>query len=156
MDRDGELTQRSSLSCLCSQVSSDSVNRTFTSLIICEKGNEDLVENSPNARGLPHLYNTALFIPEGWLHSQQAGRHWHWCRGVCISLQRFVKRGIPDECFSYSILMLFRPLTSGREKCISTELTLTVGGRDLMPVRLFAAAIVETFLRHFHYFESKM
>uniref|UniRef100_A0A667XNJ4 SKI2 subunit of superkiller complex n=1 Tax=Myripristis murdjan TaxID=586833 RepID=A0A667XNJ4_9TELE len=47
------------------QVSSDSVNRTFTALIICEKGNEEGEGNGPNAGALPHLYNTALFIPEG-------------------------------------------------------------------------------------------
>ncbi|KAM3858180.1 superkiller complex protein 2 [Diretmus argenteus] len=44
------------------QVSSDSVNRTFTALIICEKGNE---EGGGNGGSFPHLYNTALFIPEG-------------------------------------------------------------------------------------------
>ncbi|XP_071383595.1 superkiller complex protein 2 [Centroberyx affinis] len=47
------------------QVSSDSVNRTFTALIICEKGNEEAEGNGPNANAFPHLYNTALFIPEG-------------------------------------------------------------------------------------------
>ncbi|XP_056154430.1 helicase SKI2W [Lampris incognitus] len=47
------------------QVSSDSVNRTFTALIICEKGNEEGDPNSLNASTFPHLYNTALFIPEG-------------------------------------------------------------------------------------------
>ncbi|XP_062266120.1 helicase SKI2W [Platichthys flesus] len=45
------------------QVSNDSVNRTFTALIICEKGNEEGEGNSGSP--LPHLYNTALFIPEG-------------------------------------------------------------------------------------------
>ncbi|KAF7662120.1 hypothetical protein LDENG_00245760 [Lucifuga dentata] len=47
------------------QVSNDSVNRTFTALIICEKGNEEGKGNGPDATALPHLYNTALFIPEG-------------------------------------------------------------------------------------------
>uniref|UniRef100_A0A4W5N1P3 SKI2 subunit of superkiller complex n=1 Tax=Hucho hucho TaxID=62062 RepID=A0A4W5N1P3_9TELE len=47
------------------QVSSDSVNRTFTALVICEKGNEEGGGDSPNASAFPHLYNTALFIPEG-------------------------------------------------------------------------------------------
>ncbi|KAK6327315.1 hypothetical protein J4Q44_G00029600 [Coregonus suidteri] len=47
------------------QVSSDSVNRTFTALIICEKGNEEGGGDSPNASAFPQLYNTALFIPEG-------------------------------------------------------------------------------------------
>ncbi|CAB1351333.1 unnamed protein product [Coregonus sp. 'balchen'] len=47
------------------QVSSDSVNRTFTALIICEKGNEEGRGDSLNASAFPHLYNTALFIPEG-------------------------------------------------------------------------------------------
>uniref|UniRef100_A0A3P9DMD9 SKI2 subunit of superkiller complex n=1 Tax=Maylandia zebra TaxID=106582 RepID=A0A3P9DMD9_9CICH len=45
------------------QVSSASVNRTFTALIICEKGNEEGKDNDNAA--LPHLHNTSLFIPEG-------------------------------------------------------------------------------------------
>ncbi|XP_034560048.1 helicase SKI2W [Notolabrus celidotus] len=45
------------------QVSSDSVNRTFTALIICEKGNEE--GEGKNHTAFPHLFNTALFIPEG-------------------------------------------------------------------------------------------
>uniref|UniRef100_A0A669CUB2 SKI2 subunit of superkiller complex n=1 Tax=Oreochromis niloticus TaxID=8128 RepID=A0A669CUB2_ORENI len=45
------------------QVSSDSVNRTFTALIICEKGNEEGKGNDNAA--LPHLHNMSLFIPEG-------------------------------------------------------------------------------------------
>ncbi|CAN9492989.1 unnamed protein product [Ophioblennius macclurei] len=51
------------------QVSSDSVNRTFTALVICEKGEEE--EGGGGGGGgeghasLPHLFNTALFIPEG-------------------------------------------------------------------------------------------
>ncbi|KAM9385318.1 superkiller complex protein 2 [Pholidichthys leucotaenia] len=47
------------------QVSSDSVNRTFTVLIICEKGNEEGEGKDNDSIGFPHLYNTALFIPEG-------------------------------------------------------------------------------------------
>uniref|UniRef100_A0A8C9ZIK3 SKI2 subunit of superkiller complex n=1 Tax=Sander lucioperca TaxID=283035 RepID=A0A8C9ZIK3_SANLU len=48
------------------QVSSDSVNRTFTALIICEKGNEEREgEGKENNNTFPHFYNTALFIPEG-------------------------------------------------------------------------------------------
>ncbi|XP_035039239.1 helicase SKI2W [Hippoglossus stenolepis] len=47
------------------QVSNDSVNRTFTALIICEKGNEEAEGKGNNDSTLPHLYNTALFIPEG-------------------------------------------------------------------------------------------
>lgn len=46
------------------QVSSDSVNRTFTALIICEKGNEEGGGRN-NSDAFPHLFNTALFIPEG-------------------------------------------------------------------------------------------
>ncbi|KAG7500884.1 helicase SKI2W [Solea senegalensis] len=46
------------------QVSSDSVNRAFTTLIICEKGNEE-GEGKASNTSLPHLYNTALFVPEG-------------------------------------------------------------------------------------------
>lgn len=48
------------------QVSNDSVNRTFTALAICEKGNEE-EEGKGNNNSFPHLYNTALFIPEGRL-----------------------------------------------------------------------------------------
>uniref|UniRef100_A0A672ILF3 SKI2 homolog, superkiller viralicidic activity 2-like n=1 Tax=Salarias fasciatus TaxID=181472 RepID=A0A672ILF3_SALFA len=47
------------------QVSSDSVNRTFTALVICEKGNEEGEEQGADHMSFPHLYNTALFIPEG-------------------------------------------------------------------------------------------
>uniref|UniRef100_A0A8C7UAF1 SKI2 subunit of superkiller complex n=1 Tax=Oncorhynchus mykiss TaxID=8022 RepID=A0A8C7UAF1_ONCMY len=47
------------------QVSSDSVNRTFTALVICEKGNEEGGGDSRNSSAFPHLYNTALFLPEG-------------------------------------------------------------------------------------------
>nr|XP_046197759.1 helicase SKI2W-like [Oncorhynchus gorbuscha] len=47
------------------QVSSDSVNRMFIALIICEKGNEEGKGDSPNGSAFPHLYNTALFTPEG-------------------------------------------------------------------------------------------
>ncbi|KAJ0003707.1 hypothetical protein NQD34_008805 [Periophthalmus magnuspinnatus] len=46
------------------QVSNDSVNRTFTALIICEKGNEE-GGGKNNSDAFPHLFNTALFIPEG-------------------------------------------------------------------------------------------
>lgn len=52
------------LSCPC-QVSSDAVNRTFTALVICEKGNEEEDGKGNNNKAFPHLYNTALFIPEG-------------------------------------------------------------------------------------------
>ncbi|KAL7381380.1 hypothetical protein ABVT39_004938 [Epinephelus coioides] len=47
------------------QVSNDSVNRTFTALVICEKGNEEGEGKENNSNAFPHLYNTALFIPEG-------------------------------------------------------------------------------------------
>uniref|UniRef100_A0A3Q3J8R8 SKI2 homolog, superkiller viralicidic activity 2-like n=1 Tax=Monopterus albus TaxID=43700 RepID=A0A3Q3J8R8_MONAL len=47
------------------QVSSDSVNRTFTALIICEKGNEEREGKGSDNTAFPHLYNTTLFIPEG-------------------------------------------------------------------------------------------
>uniref|UniRef100_A0A3Q2QHS0 SKI2 subunit of superkiller complex n=1 Tax=Fundulus heteroclitus TaxID=8078 RepID=A0A3Q2QHS0_FUNHE len=47
------------------QVSNDAVNRTFTALIICEKGNEEGGPNGEDNGALPHLYNTALFVPEG-------------------------------------------------------------------------------------------
>ncbi|MEQ2261817.1 hypothetical protein XENORESO_016259, partial [Xenotaenia resolanae] len=46
-------------------VSNDAVNRTFTVLIICEKGNEEVDQKGEDSTALPHLYNTALFIPEG-------------------------------------------------------------------------------------------
>lgn len=41
------------------------MNRTFTALVICEKGNEEGGGDNPNASAFPHLYNTALFLPEG-------------------------------------------------------------------------------------------
>nr|XP_057902424.1 helicase SKI2W [Doryrhamphus excisus] len=47
------------------QVSNDAVNRTFTALIMCEKGNEEMEGNESDSRAFPHLYNAALFIPEG-------------------------------------------------------------------------------------------
>ncbi|TSK28272.1 Helicase SKI2W [Bagarius yarrelli] len=47
------------------QVSTDSVNRTFTALIICEKGNEEASGNVQNSQGFTHLHNPSLFIPEG-------------------------------------------------------------------------------------------
>lgn len=49
----------------CPQVSTDSVNRTFTALIICEKGNEEAAGTAQNNRVFTHLHNTSLFIPEG-------------------------------------------------------------------------------------------
>ncbi|KAM4724641.1 superkiller complex protein 2 [Anableps anableps] len=47
------------------QVSNDAVNRTFTALIICEKGNEEGDGKAEDNAAFQHLYNTALFIPEG-------------------------------------------------------------------------------------------
>ncbi|KAM6899889.1 superkiller complex protein 2 [Xenentodon cancila] len=47
------------------QVSNDAVNRTFTALIICEKGNEEGEGNGNDSIAFLHLYNKALFIPEG-------------------------------------------------------------------------------------------
>ncbi|XP_062865811.1 helicase SKI2W [Trichomycterus rosablanca] len=47
------------------QVSTDSVNRTFTALIMCEKGNEELSGSAQPKRSLTHLHNSSLFIPEG-------------------------------------------------------------------------------------------
>ncbi|XP_056287810.1 helicase SKI2W [Pseudoliparis swirei] len=46
------------------QVSSVAVNRTFTALVLCEKGNEE-GEGKGNNTAFRHLFNTALFIPEG-------------------------------------------------------------------------------------------
>ncbi|TNN59732.1 Helicase SKI2W [Liparis tanakae] len=45
-------------------VSSVAVNRSFTALVLCEKGNEE-GEGKGNNAAFPHLFNTALFIPEG-------------------------------------------------------------------------------------------
>ncbi|KAJ3609359.1 hypothetical protein NHX12_023882 [Muraenolepis orangiensis] len=45
-------------------VSSDSVNRTFTALVICEKGNEE-EEGSSFSRALRPGYTSALLVPEG-------------------------------------------------------------------------------------------
>uniref|UniRef100_A0AAY4E920 Uncharacterized protein n=1 Tax=Denticeps clupeoides TaxID=299321 RepID=A0AAY4E920_9TELE len=47
------------------QVSSDAVNRAFTSLVICEKGNEEMGGATQTSSATPHLYRTALFVPEG-------------------------------------------------------------------------------------------
>ncbi|KAJ8273783.1 hypothetical protein GJAV_G00105480 [Gymnothorax javanicus] len=47
------------------QVSSESVNRTLTALLLCERGNEELGAESTKATPPAHLYSTALFIPEG-------------------------------------------------------------------------------------------
>ncbi|CAL8373711.1 unnamed protein product [Boreogadus saida] len=47
------------------QVSSDSVNRTFTALIICEKGNEEEEEGSSSNPAPPPVHTSALFVPEG-------------------------------------------------------------------------------------------
>ncbi|MCJ8749580.1 hypothetical protein PDJAM_G00177810 [Pangasius djambal] len=47
------------------QVSTDSVNRTFTALIICDKGNEEAAGPVQNSREFTHLHNSSLFIPEG-------------------------------------------------------------------------------------------
>lgn len=49
----------------CPQVSTDAVNRTFTALIICEKGNEEAAGPVQNNRVFRHLHDTRLFIPEG-------------------------------------------------------------------------------------------
>lgn len=47
------------------QVSTDAVNRTFTTLIICEKGNEEAAGPVQKNQLFTHLHNTSLFIPEG-------------------------------------------------------------------------------------------
>uniref|UniRef100_A0A3B3SNF9 SKI2 subunit of superkiller complex n=1 Tax=Paramormyrops kingsleyae TaxID=1676925 RepID=A0A3B3SNF9_9TELE len=49
------------------QVSSDSVNRTFTTLIMCDKGREEVGAEPQNGVTVPlqHLYNPVLFIPDG-------------------------------------------------------------------------------------------
>lgn len=58
-------------------MSSDAVNRTFTALIICEKGNESAGDDQSNKVLLP-IYSTALFIPEGkQTHTHTASHHTH-------------------------------------------------------------------------------
>ncbi|KAL2079886.1 hypothetical protein ACEWY4_023679 [Coilia grayii] len=47
------------------QVSNDAVNRTFTTLVICEKGNEEPTGEAQTSSSLSHLYSTTLFTPEG-------------------------------------------------------------------------------------------
>ncbi|MFT7811344.1 helicase SKI2W [Arapaima gigas] len=48
------------------QVSSDSTNRSFTALILCEKGKEEGGAEPQNSIATwQHLYNPALFIPDG-------------------------------------------------------------------------------------------
>ncbi|TRZ01366.1 hypothetical protein DNTS_033253, partial [Danionella cerebrum] len=46
------------------QVSSDAVNRTFTVLIICEKGNEEAANDERTHKAIHPVYSTKLFIPE--------------------------------------------------------------------------------------------
>lgn len=52
-------------SCSVFQVSSDAVNRSFTALILCEKGNEEGEGEGKDNAAFVHLHNTALFVPEG-------------------------------------------------------------------------------------------
>ncbi|XP_018610003.1 superkiller complex protein 2 [Scleropages formosus] len=48
------------------QVSNDSTNRSFTALILCEKGKEEGgAEPQSSIATLQHLYNPAVFIPDG-------------------------------------------------------------------------------------------
>uniref|UniRef100_A0A672LCM7 SKI2 homolog, superkiller viralicidic activity 2-like n=1 Tax=Sinocyclocheilus grahami TaxID=75366 RepID=A0A672LCM7_SINGR len=47
------------------QVSNDAVNRTFTALIICEKGNEEAASDDLSNKAFHPIYSTTLFIPEG-------------------------------------------------------------------------------------------
>lgn len=47
------------------QVSNDAVNRTFTALIICEKGNEEAAGDDQSNKVFHPIYSTSLFIPEG-------------------------------------------------------------------------------------------
>lgn len=47
------------------QVSKESVSRTFTALVMCEKGREEGASERPDINTSSHFYNTALFIPEG-------------------------------------------------------------------------------------------
>uniref|UniRef100_A0A673HXL6 Helicase SKI2W-like n=1 Tax=Sinocyclocheilus rhinocerous TaxID=307959 RepID=A0A673HXL6_9TELE len=47
------------------QVSNDAVNRTFTALIICEKGNEEAAGDDQSNKAFHPIYSTSLFIPEG-------------------------------------------------------------------------------------------
>uniref|UniRef100_A0A671QXI1 Helicase SKI2W-like n=1 Tax=Sinocyclocheilus anshuiensis TaxID=1608454 RepID=A0A671QXI1_9TELE len=47
------------------QVSNDAVNRTFTALIICEKGNEEAAGDDLSNKAFHPIYSTTLFIPEG-------------------------------------------------------------------------------------------
>uniref|UniRef100_A0A672LG74 SKI2 homolog, superkiller viralicidic activity 2-like n=1 Tax=Sinocyclocheilus grahami TaxID=75366 RepID=A0A672LG74_SINGR len=46
------------------QVSNDAVNRTFTALIICEKGNEEAASDDLSNKAFHPIYSTTLFIPE--------------------------------------------------------------------------------------------
>uniref|UniRef100_A0A8C1VX86 SKI2 homolog, superkiller viralicidic activity 2-like n=1 Tax=Cyprinus carpio TaxID=7962 RepID=A0A8C1VX86_CYPCA len=50
---------------LLPQVSNDAVNRTFTALIICEKGNEEAAGDDQSNKAFHPIYSTSLFIPEG-------------------------------------------------------------------------------------------
>ncbi|XP_052441008.1 helicase SKI2W-like isoform X2 [Carassius gibelio] len=47
------------------QVSNDAVNRMFTALMICEKGNEEAAGDDQSNKAFHPIYSSSLFIPEG-------------------------------------------------------------------------------------------
>uniref|UniRef100_A0A665VK16 SKI2 homolog, superkiller viralicidic activity 2-like n=1 Tax=Echeneis naucrates TaxID=173247 RepID=A0A665VK16_ECHNA len=47
------------------QVSSDAVNRTFTALIICEKGNEEVEEKGDSSTNFVNFFQKKIFFPLG-------------------------------------------------------------------------------------------
>ena len=115
------------------QVSNDSVNRTFTALIICEKGNEEGEGKGNNSDAFPHLFNTALFIPEGLWTDEWA--HVDWCAAthacVMFALCVFHQALAATRCRSWS-LRTSRPSQWKLSKWFQIESsTTTIRGNNL-------------------------
>ena len=107
------------------QVSNDAVNRTFTALIICEKGNEEGEGKCNNSDAFPHLFNTALFIPEGWRTNETHAdwcTKWHAC--VMFALCVFHQALAATRCRSWS-LRTSRPSRWKPSKWFQTESSTT-------------------------------
>ncbi|XP_042372268.1 helicase SKI2W-like, partial [Plectropomus leopardus] len=79
------------------QVSNDSVNRTFTALIICDKGNEEGEGKENNNNAFPHLYNTALFIPEGPCSHTVQKLKLHEISGITVKTLKVIPDRIIDN-----------------------------------------------------------
>lgn len=87
-------------------MSSDAVNRTFTALIICEKGNESSAGDDQSNKVLLPIYSTALFIPEGkQTHTHTASHHTH-SKSPPVKLEGVVMNTTPT--FSTSFVLIYR------------------------------------------------